>query len=423
MRTQSPPLQHKRPRGLWRGRRGAAGPTCAEPKLGTRSHDPYSDPADSSASASASSISSDAFEDDFDDDHSSDSSCKRRRLSGALSDSDTLWHQSPSSRALTPDLLYHAPCFPSQILNPPPYPATSPYPYIMFPVADKFSSINTKAKGKQSSVTDLEDWENLKELFNRANESYECASLVICSTVHTRLLGDFAPLFTRDLGVGCGTMSRSRLVRCVASFCCVSGGIYRPTMRPGLHYQSRSFAATHDVGRPPTRSKLPSSHTSLLPATGGLCSPDGPMDAPCVICPSSVDLLTSEGGRRSQAAVGMPSRPVSARLMSCQEQPVARSWGCGRRASNSDRRVGPREPCVHEMHLFILVSRGVTVRYLALHGSEILIFFLDLPSLGPDECHRVKLTTAFTTAFVIDVKYLSFSAHRRRSRLLTIIPL
>lgn len=203
MRTQSPPLQHKRPRGLWRGRRGAAGPTCAEPKLGTRSHDPYSDPADSSASASASSISSDAFEDDFDDDHSSDSSCKRRRLSGALSDSDTLWHQSPSSRALTPDLLYHAPCFPSQILNPPPYPATSPYPYIMFPVADKFSSINTKAKGKQSSVTDLEDWENLKELFNRANESYECASLVICSTVHTRLLGNFAPLYTSDLGAGC----------------------------------------------------------------------------------------------------------------------------------------------------------------------------------------------------------------------------
>lgn len=163
-----PPLHGKRPRGLWKGRRDAA--AYAETKLGFLSHD-YE--LDSVHSASASSHGGDLFDDDLDDGHSSDSSSKRRRLSGALSDSDTLWLRSPASRSLTPDLCYNAPYFPSQALKSPPY--SPPLNSIrMQSAADKASSINGQAKSKQPLTTDLEDWENLKELFARATESYEC---------------------------------------------------------------------------------------------------------------------------------------------------------------------------------------------------------------------------------------------------------
>ena len=159
MRTPSPPLPTKRPRGLWTGRREAL-----DAKTASRSHDACSD-------TEAASSSTDLFDDDFDDDHSSDSSFKRRRLSGALSDSDTLYHQSPSSRALTPDLTYHGSCFPSQILSFPPFLSMG---------SDKPASINCPPSRKRPpSRTDLEDWENLKELFARASESYDCECLVL----------------------------------------------------------------------------------------------------------------------------------------------------------------------------------------------------------------------------------------------------
>lgn len=167
MRTPSPPLPTKRPRGLWTGRREAL-----DAKAATRSHDACSD-------STSTSTATDLFDDDFDDDHSSDSSFKRRRLSGALSDSDTLCHPSPSSRALTPDLCYHGSCFPSQILSFPPFllsqrqSADSGYPFLtMNP--DKTASINCPPTRKRPSRSDLEDWENLKELFARASESYDC---------------------------------------------------------------------------------------------------------------------------------------------------------------------------------------------------------------------------------------------------------
>lgn len=160
----SPPLHHKRPRGLWKGRR-----ETAAPKLGRLSHDFDLE----SLSASTSSHEGDTFDDDFDDGHSSDSSYKRRRLSGGLSDTDTLWHHSPASRSLTPDLSYHAPSFPSHNLKSPPYSPLKKHITIMYANPDVHSSINSSAKGKQPSTTDLEDWQNLKELFARASDSYD----------------------------------------------------------------------------------------------------------------------------------------------------------------------------------------------------------------------------------------------------------
>lgn len=171
----SPPLHGKRPRGLWKERRDAA--AHAMSKLGFLSHDFDTD---SVLSASASSHGGDVFDDDLDDGHSSDSSCKRRRLSGALSDSDTLWLRSPASRSLTPDFCYNAPYFPSQALKSPPY--SPPITNIrMQSSSDRLSSINDQPKGKQSSTSDLEDWENLKELFARASESYECTCIHLIS--------------------------------------------------------------------------------------------------------------------------------------------------------------------------------------------------------------------------------------------------
>lgn len=170
----SPPLHGKRPRGLWKGRRETP-IVRAEPKAATLSHDCE---LDSVHSASTSSHGGDFFEDDLDDGHSSDSSSKRRRLSGALSDSETLWHHSPTSRPRTPDLWYNAPYFPTQILkSPPPSPRTKISRMQSSP--EKYSSINSQDKGKQPSVTDLEDWENLKELFARASQAYECESLSV----------------------------------------------------------------------------------------------------------------------------------------------------------------------------------------------------------------------------------------------------
>ncbi|EKM50776.1 uncharacterized protein PHACADRAFT_104579 [Phanerochaete carnosa HHB-10118-sp] len=176
-RTQSPPLPTKRPRGLWRARCRDTDST----KSGTRSHDALSDVSSDFASSSSRSSVETAFDDDDDDVRSSSSSSKRRRLSGALSDSETLCQLSPSSRALTPDLCYHASLFPTQSLS-----CLSSHPFCsVFPRMqdkdNKYASINSKAKGKQPSGSDLEDWVNLKELFARASESYEGTLSLDCS--------------------------------------------------------------------------------------------------------------------------------------------------------------------------------------------------------------------------------------------------
>ncbi|GJE93801.1 hypothetical protein PsYK624_099630 [Phanerochaete sordida] len=174
--AQPPSLlhQHKRPRGLWRARCRDTDPYRA--KSGSLSHDVLSDTSSDLASTSSRSSVETAFDDECDDDdaRSSSSSTKRRRLSGALSDSETLCQLSPSSRALTPDLGYHASLFP------PTHPLNYLPPYLFCAVPsrmhdkdNKFASINSKAKGKRPTTADIEDWENLKELFARASEAYE----------------------------------------------------------------------------------------------------------------------------------------------------------------------------------------------------------------------------------------------------------
>jgi hypothetical protein len=123
----------------------------------------------------------DVFDDDYDDGHASDSSSKRRRLSGsALSDTDTLYHLSPASRtqSLTPDL------YPAYHLNHHhrSQPKSPPYSPLNKPVALTYAA-NTPVvdiipeKNSIPTTTDLEDWMNLKELFARATDLYECKSL------------------------------------------------------------------------------------------------------------------------------------------------------------------------------------------------------------------------------------------------------
>lgn len=173
-----PPPSHKRPRGLWKGRRDAA--LHASPEGGRHSHDP--DELEHLASTSTNSAES-YYDDDFDDDRSSHSSAKRRRLSGGLSDSETLWHHSPVSRSPTPDLIYNAPGFPSlqrskftsDFLNHTITTAAMQYQFS----PDRYASINKELKGKQPSTSDIEDWENLKALFARASESYDCESFSV----------------------------------------------------------------------------------------------------------------------------------------------------------------------------------------------------------------------------------------------------
>ncbi|KAI0682297.1 hypothetical protein BC835DRAFT_1400880 [Cytidiella melzeri] len=176
-----PSHANKRPRGLWKGQ--CRDNNSSPSKFNLLSHDRHRDHLldDSSTSPSSSCHGGDAF-DDYEDDNddaqsSSDSSYKRRRLSDALSDTETLCH--PASRSLTPDFTtthsaaayYHHP-FPSQILTSPPYSPLKKSITIMHAGASS-ESINSKAKGKQPSMTDLEDWQNLKALFVRASESYD----------------------------------------------------------------------------------------------------------------------------------------------------------------------------------------------------------------------------------------------------------
>lgn len=199
----APSHPRKRPRGLWKGRRDAP-PRPAEPELG--SHAPHlvntSDADDD-----------DLLSDDDDDCVCHPSAHKRARLS---SDDETLWHAhsphslSPGSHSPSPashslshspvsreasaapedvspfafhaydahahaDAYYHhttdADKYYNEFLNLTHHTAAMQFPP---PDALKGASINRTAKGTQRLTSDIEDWENLKQLFAQAYESYEC---------------------------------------------------------------------------------------------------------------------------------------------------------------------------------------------------------------------------------------------------------
>lgn len=243
--SPSPP---KRPRGLWKGRRAPVS------QSGRRSHDACSDGGCSASTSTADSLDT-AYDEDADDDRASDSSAKRRRLSGALSDSDTLCHRSPSSRALTPDLPYHASCFPSQSSKYPPYPLFSIFPPTMHVVHDKFASINlsSKSKGKQPTTSDIEDWENLKELFARASEAYDgehCSvfRLCVCAPCKTGCVGSLECVDLCRLCLHAVSGRRHSRVTAVSSSQAVS-----PSLRQPRQARTRTFIA-HRKSMSPLRS-------------------------------------------------------------------------------------------------------------------------------------------------------------------------
>ncbi|KAF7794967.1 hypothetical protein EIP86_006110 [Pleurotus ostreatoroseus] len=158
---------HKRPRGLWKGRREAALLPRPDPAARSHAHD------DLEHCASTSTYSFDSYYDDLDDDRASSSSysrpasSKRRRISPA--DSDTLWHYSPVSRSPSPDPNDDVPCCPAQIADDFLPPAMQ-----FHHKPDPYASINRQDKGQPLPFTsDLEEWESLKALYARAYQSYE----------------------------------------------------------------------------------------------------------------------------------------------------------------------------------------------------------------------------------------------------------
>lgn len=153
---------HKRPRGLWKGRRDAT--PARDPKTALLSHDIDSDLEDEHRANDS------VYDDDLEDNRSStSSSSKRRRLTGAFSDIGSPWPSTGRiTRSLTPEMFY----VPS-----PPHTLTTmlkPSP----------SSATNDSKGKLPSISDYEDWENLKELFARAAELCECAYPVYIPAPH-----------------------------------------------------------------------------------------------------------------------------------------------------------------------------------------------------------------------------------------------
>ncbi|KAH8091659.1 hypothetical protein BXZ70DRAFT_952720 [Cristinia sonorae] len=148
---------HKRPRGIWKGRRGSPGP-----KVPSQSHDHYTEFEQDDRF--------DSYDDDLDDARSSSStsSYKRRRVSGSISDLSI----SPS-RPLSPDPshsafsgLYHA--HHTQATMPPRINSRSTTLQ-----GTSTSSSKSDAHSRKPTQGDMEDWENLKELFSRAAELCE----------------------------------------------------------------------------------------------------------------------------------------------------------------------------------------------------------------------------------------------------------
>lgn len=193
-----PTTSHKRPRGLWKRRRVdphsqsrpwpnsemfTHGPRIAQPDFDNL-HLPYHRSSSSYTNPQYDNDNNNTSSPDLDfDDSASSSSSKRRRLSGPYDNfSDFSSHKASSSSGSHTPLsdLYHA------------KPPTPRLPESMSSsTSSKTSSASTSAnlsisaKGKQPTTTaDYEDWENLKELFARAVERYDCASVVNVYILH-----------------------------------------------------------------------------------------------------------------------------------------------------------------------------------------------------------------------------------------------
>ncbi|THH27700.1 hypothetical protein EUX98_g6492 [Antrodiella citrinella] len=146
---------HKRPRGIWKGRRESPDPNILV------SHDLDTDFEDDHPL--------DSYDDDLDDCHStsSSSSSKRRRVSGAYTDLG-----NSASRPLSPDPSYSA--F-SGLYHAQRAQATMYVVKSRSTMIHSASTSNSTSDGrpKGPSTVDMEDWENLKELFSRAAELCE----------------------------------------------------------------------------------------------------------------------------------------------------------------------------------------------------------------------------------------------------------
>ncbi|CAL1713945.1 unnamed protein product [Somion occarium] len=157
--SPSPSSAHKRPRGLWKGRR-----TFADTKMATITHDRDIDcEEDHRYDADWS------YDDDLDDTRSSTSSgSKRRRISGAFSDFSC--HSGSVSRALSPDINHASNPWQSFHLSSNTTSTDSPR-------ATPALTMSSQTGKPQPSTTDLEDWENLKELHHKASDLYEADQL------------------------------------------------------------------------------------------------------------------------------------------------------------------------------------------------------------------------------------------------------
>lgn len=169
---------HKRPRGLWKGRRVAPhSQSRLSPKAANLSHDFSDGERLGDFYDDRSSYSTPQYEEDDStsldadvDDSSSCSSSKRRRISGYFD----LFTEHSSTQASSSGS--HTPL--SDLYN-----AISPTHRTTLSMSSstssKSSQLSISAEGKQPTTTaDYEDWENLKELFARAVERYDCASVV-----------------------------------------------------------------------------------------------------------------------------------------------------------------------------------------------------------------------------------------------------
>ncbi|KAI0924171.1 hypothetical protein AcW1_006360 [Taiwanofungus camphoratus] len=147
---------HKRPRGLWKGRRDSPR-AYVQPRPSPKM---VSGPHDCPDEDDARDIS--PLDDDDDRYSSSSASSKRRRFSGPWDSTDSSPFRRSASGSLTP----LSDSFANSNAH------SRPSHRIM--TSDRFNTPSTiSPKGKHPTTADYEDWENLKELFARAAERYD----------------------------------------------------------------------------------------------------------------------------------------------------------------------------------------------------------------------------------------------------------
>ena len=156
----NPPSAHKRPRGLWKGRRSAADRS----KLATLTHDDSQNLTDEDDNRYDTTAFSETYYDDGDLDDarsSNSSSSKRRRVSGGFSDYSC--YSDSASRALSPES-----CHARKAWN----------PFSVGSMGDSSRrtprTVSSSSSGKpHPHNSDLEDWNNLKALFAKASDLCE----------------------------------------------------------------------------------------------------------------------------------------------------------------------------------------------------------------------------------------------------------